>query len=369
MGMNLIPEYDPTKYMQSNVVNQEEDDDVKRTNNHYSSSYLDTYSTLMDIPQIMANDDMSDQKQENDYDQNQDKTEEDDEEKENDDDDDEDEDDEDDNQEDEIPHSIQDSIKLIMQRLDAMENRMDQQFQTINARLTIMEGKVKFVESQQSSQSKSSDDNGQTSTASNHASSAPPKHRSVTPLSTENDTFSKSTIGSSSLPISLTPRPMTNNQNINNRKYAMSKTMPRNTMRHMNMMPIQSNIDNRYISGANSRQPKHIHAPTARSPFIGSMSMQPFGRTNIYSSGQTMSSLYGTNPHIDIMQYPLSSSDGHNKTSPIPHIQSVALSSNDQSSSDNPDNTLNFINELKEMLKSTDRLLKNKPMRFYDSRV
>merc|ERR1712228_183375 len=107
--MNLIPEYDPTKYMQSNVVNQEEednenedDDDVKRTNNHYSSSYLDTYSTLMDIPQITANDDMSDHKQENDYDQNQDKTEEDDEEKENDDDDDEDEDDEDnDDQDDE----------------------------------------------------------------------------------------------------------------------------------------------------------------------------------------------------------------------------------------------------------------------------
>merc|ERR1712228_286890 len=148
------------------------------------------------------------------------------------------------------------------------------------------------------------------------------------------------------------------------------------------------NSDNRFIS-ANNQRPKHIHAPTARSPFIGSaamsssmnaMSMQPFmssggggGRGNVYNPSHTMSTssggLYGGNPHVDVMQYPASSSSAssHNKTTPIPHIQSVALSTDHQSSSDNPDNTLNFINDLKEMLKSTDRLLKNKPMNLYGS--
>merc|ERR1719410_2987693 len=120
------------------------------------------------------------------------------------------------------------------------------------------------------------------------------------------------------------------------------------------------------------QQPKHIHAPIARSPFLGSsgaslsssmnsMSMQPFiggrnmGNASMYNpslnSTASSSGMYGGNPHVDIMKYPISSSDANslNKSTPIPHIHSVAPSSsaNDQSSSDNPDNTLNFINELK----------------------
>merc|ERR1711971_442773 len=139
----------------------ENEDDITRTNEHYSGSYLDTYSTLMDIPQIMGNDgdeDGSDVKQSENYQENQDenldKTEEEDEE--------EDRDDADsDDENEQMPSSVHDSIKMIMRRLDNMESRMDQQFQTINARLTIMEGKVKFVESHQTSQSKSSTDNGE----------------------------------------------------------------------------------------------------------------------------------------------------------------------------------------------------------------
>merc|ERR1740116_77425 len=100
-----------------------------------------------------------------------------------------------------MPSSVQDSIKMIMRRLDNMESRMDKEFQTINARLTIMEGKVKFVESNQQKDASSN----------NEQKSVTPK-RSVTPASTENGdahgSFSKSTIGSSALPISLTPGPM-----------------------------------------------------------------------------------------------------------------------------------------------------------------
>merc|ERR1712129_356595 len=73
--MELIPEYDPSKYSTNmhtvhvtrggdNMIQEEEDDDdneeneneITRTHQHYSSSYLDTYSTLMDIPQIMGDD-------------------------------------------------------------------------------------------------------------------------------------------------------------------------------------------------------------------------------------------------------------------------------------------------------------------------
>jgi len=285
-------------------------------------------------------------------------------------------------------------------------------FQTINARLTVMEGKVKFVEGHQSSHSsslqqrESSSNSGQHSTTPpkyGAASSAPPRLRSVTP-STENgdahdaQSFSKSTIGSISLPISLTPGPMMHNNH--QRKAALSKTQPRSAGGFMNRMNIiqpmthaqqQNNNNNRQYISTNTQRPKHIHAPIARSPFIGSLGAslsssmyiggRNMGNASMYNpsmnqsyptmSNSSSSGMYGGNPHVDIMRYPISSSDANslNKSSPIPHIQSVAppSSSNDQSSSDNPDSTLNFINELKEMLKSTDRLLKNKPMSLYES--
>merc|ERR1712154_437576 len=234
------------------------------------------------------------------------------------------------------------------------------------------------------------------------ASSAPPRLRSVTP-STENgdahdvQSFSKSTIGSISLPISLTPGPMMHNND--QRKAALSKTQPRSAGL-MNRMKIiqpmlhpqqQQQNDNRQNISTNTQRPKHIHAPIARSPFIGSLGAslsssmyiggRNMGNASMYNpsmnqsyptmSNSSSSGMYGGNPHVDIMRYPISSSDANslNKSSPIPHIQSVAppSSSNDQSSSDNPDSPLNFINELKEMLKSTDRLLKNKPMSLYES--
>ena len=57
-SMQLIPEYDPEKYVspkQEKVdvvrdVKKDEDEEVMRTNEHYSGSYLDTYTDLMDIP-------------------------------------------------------------------------------------------------------------------------------------------------------------------------------------------------------------------------------------------------------------------------------------------------------------------------------
>ena len=44
--MQLIPEYDPNKYSSPKLV--EKIMDIKGTNDHYSASYLDTYSSLMD---------------------------------------------------------------------------------------------------------------------------------------------------------------------------------------------------------------------------------------------------------------------------------------------------------------------------------
>lgn len=77
---------------------------------------------------------------------------------------------------------------------------------------------------------------------------------------------------------------------------------------------------------------------------------------------------------VDVMRYPLSSSSsgravagGLNER--VPRIQSVGVESKTDSDErrpeDDPDNTLNFIEELKAMLKSTDQLI-NKPMALYD---
>lgn len=75
---------------------------------------------------------------------------------------------------------------------------------------------------------------------------------------------------------------------------------------------------------------------------------------------------------VDVMRYPLSSSSGlgaGSLTERVPRIQSVEMESKTESTGmrpeDNPDDTLNFIEELKAMLKSTDQLI-NKPMDLYD---
>jgi len=379
--MDLIPEYDPTKYMEASMEDvdseqEEEEHEIKRTKEHYSSSYLDTYSTLIDIPQIMGNDQHynSERKQSNIYHGN---DEEDDDENENEEDTEQTPEDEgsDDNEKEKEEEeekgnndNVQNAIKAIMDRLENMEKRMDEQFQTMGARLTILEGKIKFVESQQKTQPS-------TSTMSSSESKGQSKPRSITSSMSEqkefdNDQFVSSTIGSSSLPISLTPAPRTNNME-NGFNMNMSKTVPRT--HRSNVM-----VDNRYVSSTTQR-PKHIHALTARSPFIGSsntntMSLQPFGGTMF---GATAANLYGVNPHVDVMRYPLSSStenksntsNGIQSRSVVPRIQSVGLPSDDQNSSNDPDNTLNFINELKEMLKSTDQLLKSKPMSLYDANI
>merc|ERR1740123_339246 len=117
------------------------------------------------------------------------------------------------------------------------------------------------------------------------------------------------------------------------------------------------------------------------------MSMQPYvSNASMYNpmfttapSTSSSNGMYGGNPHVDIMQYPVSSSDANslNKSTPIPHIQSAPPSTTatttttttttDDSSGGDPNSTLNFINDLKAMLKSTDRLLQNKPMSLYES--
>eukprot|EP01083_Nonionella_stella_P035159 96032_1 len=419
--MNLIPEYDPTKYAMQN----EEDaiKEIKRSNEHYSGSYLDTYSTLMDIPSTFLNtelqndDNNSDHKQQN-QDSESTEEEEDDDEEDHEPSEDEDDPDENTNNDDsdredgedkkesdtvqnENASDVNNAIKTIMDRLDHMESKMEKQFETIGARLTILEGKIKFVQGQQISQSQTtqSSSNG-TSLPSSSTNTGPVKSSSGVGVWSEHKeydhpTFTASTIGSSSLPVSLTPAPQRNRVvNAHNDRNVLSKTMPRSN--HTQPV-VSSTISNRYISSIN-QHPKHIHAPTAKSPFIGDMHLntRSYGgamNRRLYGSSTTQSSLYPHTmmrpPHREMLRYPLSSSASdrnemksngsgvmsNNGSLSIPKIQSVtplsSSTSHGHSSSENndPNSTLNFINELKDMLKSTDELLKSKPITLYDSNI
>ena len=469
--MNLIPEYDPAVYGSSMTLQrvstnasstsasdddavdlQEEHQNDTRTENkdHYSSSYLDTYSTLMDIPQTFLHREMEDEAaeqetnkfevneveeameepqitvisavsqhkstpamlgninsndteerdgKEQDSDRDRDRDQRDrshsdphrgNEDGSGDDDDDEDHDDGDEREE-----HRQNVMDNIVERLNAMEQRMDTQFQTINARLTILEGKVKFIESQKVRSATTTQSKGESSSVPPPSASSEMKR--PRPDTEDNHTFAESTIGSSSLPISLTPAPRSsalrdrtgafrNNNKLNATTFPMQSTLTSQTV-------------NRPIS-ASVQRPKHIHAPTARSPFLGNASSGISGTSAIsgYSgytlsdrSGSGLSNGYRGDVMCDVMRYPLSSSssigmgNGSNLklTERVPRIQSVQMPSNSADdrkepsgtvstgggTEDEADNTLNFIEELRDMLKSTDKLLRAKPMDLYDSNM
>merc|ERR1712013_225583 len=208
--------------------------------------------------------------------------------------------------------------------------------------------------------------------------------------------FAESTIGSSSLPISLTP--------INPSAAVSAHRHPSTQMQSFAPPQHQTLMSQSHNFSASALQ--SMHATTARSPFLGNtagtgtgagsgsngLSRHSYGSytTNnvnlaggVGGGGGGGQSMYGGNAHVDMMRYPVSSSSGNgngNGNGFVPRIQQMELGSNTTSSgnipssggggssaADDPDNTLNFINELKEMLKSTDQLLKAKPASLYDN--
>merc|ERR1719491_2947731 len=126
--------------------------------------------------------------------------------KENSDEDDDDDDEEEENEREEDNEEVfeQASVSsMIIERLDRMESRMDEQFQAINARLTMIESKMKMVEASQTTLSRADH--------TDHASTK--KFKEITMIESkmereakeeeapQSNMFAESTIGSSSLPI------------------------------------------------------------------------------------------------------------------------------------------------------------------------
>ena len=270
-------------------------------------------------------------------------------------------------------------MTLVVERLNAMEQRMDSQFQTINARLTILEGKVKLMESQRRAPSTTTTTT--TTTAQSEESKQQKPSSSVAPTD-DNRTFAESTIGSSSLPISLTPGPI-GGAALRNRRRSVDNKLNATTF------PIRSSLTAHKISNQptavsmpphrHQHRPKHIHAPTARSPFLsGTGRIDRFQGYMPSTNGRNESTASTTNGYrgnvmCDVMAYPLSSSSSNERRENVPKIQSLEIgSSGDRSgggrsvTESDPDSTLNFINDLKEMLKSTDKLLMAKPINLYD---
>ena len=464
-SMNLIPEYDPAVYGSSMALQtvsatvsddntadpQESDQNMTESNaatDHYSSSYLDTYSTLMDIPQTFLHREMDDddenaedreleqpqitvisavsqhkstpamlgnmspdrseerdgKEQDSDRDRDRDRRD-----RSHSDADRSDEDgsgDDGDGRErngdgdgDEREEQRQRVMDNIVERLNAMEQRMDTQFQTINARLTILEGKVKFIESQKprSTTTPTMTTSKSQSESKGESSSAPPSR--PRPDTEDNHTFAESTIGSSSLPISLTPAPRAGASR------DRSGALRNGNKLNATTFPIQSTLTSQTVNrpiSASVPRPKHIHAPTARSPFLGN-ALPGTSAISGYSgytsslnhtvgsdrSGSGLSNGYRGNVMCDVMRYPVSSSSSNGNggnlklAERVPRIQPVRIpstSTDDRKEAsatvsagggteDEADNTLNFIEELREMLKSTDKLLRAKPMDLYDSNM
>jgi len=397
--MNLIPEYDPAAHgsFAATVQSQE-----MAPREHYSNAHLDTFSTLMMDDEEEDDDDEDGQHNEDvreehkahglQFDQPQiasqnglamevvlakDNSDEDD-------------DEEEDNDGEEEVFEQASVSSMIIERLDRMESRMDEQFQAINARLTMIESKMKMVEASQTTLSRADQ--------TDHASTK--KFKEITMIESkmereakeeeapQSNMFAESTIGSSSLPISLTPR----HPSAQIQSFAQPQSQHQSYASQM-MSQSHSNFN---TSALQPIQPMHGIAATARSPFLGNSnntaSRHSYGSyTSSNVNLASNQSMYGGNPHVDVMRYPVSSSSGNgsgNGNGFVPRIQQLELGSSSGtnvnsmssghipsagdsggggSAADDPDNTLNFINELKEMLKSTDQLLKAKPGSLYDN--